>query len=258
MNAEEKLVQELSQNETVIQVIPLDELQQEASARNATVKTTAGFVAPINDTILAAKLLREFGQAPSQLVVNTYKGKKYVIFKGQSGTRKIFRGTRYLTSNPTVVRMAVGPRGIAKSVKGGFVLTVVLLAGIEIFDYVIKDTKNLSKLLGTITADVMKVGVSSIAALAAGLAIGASTALGSIVAGPLIAAIAVGVITGFVLDKIDSRIGATAALIKAYEDTGLKLREVEYDAARWLDYFERNPHAIRRLFGMPSIFTGGY
>jgi len=50
----------------------------------------------------------------------------------------------------------------------------------------------------------------------------------------------------------------TATLIKAYEDVDLKLREVEYDAAHWLCYFDQNLQAIGRLFGMPSIFSGGY
>lgn len=75
----------------------------------------------------------------------------------------------------------------------------------------------------------------------------------------LIAAIAVGVITGWVLDKIDSaNRRVTAALIKAYEDIGLKLREVESDVVRWLNYFDRNPQAIGHFFGMPGISTGGY
>lgn len=37
---------------------------------------------------------------------------------------------------------------------------------------------------------------------------------------------------------------------------GLKVREIEYEAARWYDYFETNLQAIMRLFGAPASFVG--
>lgn len=259
MNAEEKLVQELSKNEQVVQIVPFDELKKEWEALKPGVKTIAGYAAPVNDSVLAMKLLHEFGVKPEKVQIKTYAGKQYVIFKGHAGLRKIFRGTRYLTSNPKVVRLAVGPKGVVKAVKGGFVLTVVLSVGIEIFDFFIKDTATLSHLLGTITSDIVKIGVSSIAGAAAGLAVGSAAVLGSVAAAPIIAAIAVGIITGYVLNKIDSKLGATAALIKAYEKLGIKLREIEYEANRWYNYFESNPSAIMRLFGgSGGFYYGGY
>ena len=93
----------------------------------------------------------------------------------------------------------------------------------------------------------------------AGLAVGASAIVGTVAAAPIIAAIAVGLITGYVLNKIDNKIGATAALIAAYKKMGKDLKELEYEAARWYDYFETNPGEIMRLFGAPSSFSyGGY
>lgn len=259
MNVEEKLVQELGNNEQVVQVVPFDELKKEWQALKPHAKTLAGYTSAANDSFIAAKLLREFGIQSNKVIVKTYAGKQYVIFKDYPGARKIFRGTRYLTGNPKVVRLAVGPKGIAKAVKGGFVLTVVLSVGIEIFDYIIRDTATLSHLLGVITGDLIKIGLSSIAAAVAGLAVGATAILGTVAAAPIIAAIAVGVITGLVLNKLDSKLGATAALIAAYEKMGVKLRELEYEAGRWYDYFETNPSEIMRLFGAPSSFSyGGY
>ena len=135
--------------------------------------------------------------------------------------------------------------------------------GIEVFDYIIRDTATLSLLLGTITGDLKKIGVSSIAGAGAGavagLAVGATAVIGTIAAAPIITAIAVAVITGLILNKLDSKFGATAALIAAYDKVGIKLREIEYETARWYDYFETNPQAIMRLFGAPSSFSyGGY
>ena len=261
MNAEDQLVKELQGNEQIVQIVSYDDLVKEWEAVKPYAKQGAQFVSPVNDSVIAAKLLSEFGLKPNKVVIKQYGGKKYVIFKGYPGTRKIFRGTRYLTENPKVVRMAVGPKGVAKAVKGGFVITVVLSVGIEVFDYFIRDTATLPQLLGTVTGDIIKIGVSSIAAAAAGLAVGSAVALGSVVGLPIIAAIAVGVATGMALDYIDKKIGATAALIKAYEHMGIKLREIEYEVAWWYNFFENNPGAIMRLFGgtgSPYLYSGGY
>jgi len=259
MNVEEKLVQELKENEQVIQVVPYDELKEEWRALKPHAKTLAGYASSANDSFVAAKLLREFGIQSNKVIVKSYAGKQYVVFKGYPGARKIFRGTRYLTANPKVVRMAIGPKGIAKSVRGGFVITVVLSIGVEVFDYLIRDTATLSKLLGTVTGDLIKIGISSIAGAVAGLAVGASAVVGSVAAAPIIMAIAVGVITGYVLNKLDKKLGATAALIDMYAKMGKNLSEIEYEAARWYEYFEANPTEIMRLFGAPGSFSyGGY
>jgi len=253
MNLEEKLVSDLAKNEQVVQIVPSDELQLEWKTVKDPMKTGAGYVAPLLDSVTAAKILNELGFSTKKVIVKQYAGKQYVIFKGYPGLRKIFKGTRYLASNPTVVRMAIGPKGIIKSAKGGFVVTAVLSVGIEVFDYFIRDNRALSDLLGTVTADLVKIGLSAIAAAAAGLAVGTATVIGTAAAAPLIAAIAVGIATGLILDKIDKRFGATNALIQAYEKMGANLREIEYQVNRHINYLESNPHLIPCLFGPCSI-----
>ena len=253
MNYEQKLVKDLKKNETVVQILDYDLLIKEWQSTKGTVKTGSSYVAPTLDAITAAKLLKEFGIKADKVTVKQYAGKKYIIFKGYPGQREIFKGTRYLATNPKVVRMAVGPKGITSSVKSGFVLSVVLSVGIEIFDYFIRDDATLSELLGTITTDLIKIGLSSIAAAAAGLAVGSAAVLGTVASAPLLAAIAVGVVTGLVLEQIDRKLGATNALIRAYESIGVKLREIEYEFNRNINYLERNPHLIPCLFGPCSV-----
>ncbi|MEJ2423968.1 MAG: hypothetical protein P8101_05825 [Candidatus Thiodiazotropha sp.] len=260
MKLDDKLVKELQNNEQIIHVVPAQELQQEwewATTKDG-VKTGAGFVSPFLDSIVAAKLIRNFGFMTSgKVLIKQYKGKEYVIFKGMPGVRKVFKGTRYLTNNPNVVRMAIGPKGIIKSVKGGFVITMVLSVGIELFDYIIRDTATLSELLGTVTSDLIKIGLSSIAGAVAGLTVGSAAVIGSIAAAPLIAAIAVGVVTGYLLDKLDKRIGATNALIRGYEQIGIKLDEIKWEINRNINYLEDNPWMIPCLFG-PCTGIRGY
>jgi hypothetical protein len=249
MNLEDKLTTELQNNEHILHVLPLEELHLEYEALKNGAKTAAGYVSPAIDSRTASKLIQEFGISTGKVLIKQYGTKEYVIFKGLAGNRKIFKGTRYLTKNPNVVRMAVGPKGVIKSVKGGFVVTVVLSVGIEVFDYIIRDNAVLSELLGTVTGDLVKIGLSSIAAAAAGMIVGSSAILGSVAAAPLIAAIAVGVATGLLLNKIDKRYGATQALIRGYHQIGITLKEIEWEINRNINYLEDNPWMIPCLFG---------
>jgi len=256
MNLDEKLVNELKENEHVVQLVSVERLIQAWEERKGAIKTGVGYASPVMDVTLASKLISEFGLSAQRVLLRTYAGKQYVIFKGFAGQRKILTGTRYLAANPKVIRMAVGPKGILKSVKGGFVLTAVLCTGVDVFDYFIRDSATLHELLGTLTSDLTKIGLSAIAAAVAGLAVGSAAVIGSVAVAPLIAAIAVGVATGFVLDEIDKRLGATQALIEAYRGVGLRLDEIKWEINRNLNYLERNPQFIPCLFGPCTVVRG--
>lgn len=251
---EDQLVTTLANNESIVHILPLDEFWKEAEQIREKAKTAASLVAPSNDLVTIGKLLSEFGMKTDQVLLRRYKGKQYIIFKGYAGQRRIFRGTRYLPTNPKTVRMAIGPKGVLKSAKGGFVLTAVLSVGIEIFDYFIRDTATLSTLLGTVTGDLIKIGLSSIAAAVAGLAVGSAAVIGTVAAAPLIAAVVVGVATGILLDRIDRNRGATAALIAGYEQIGINLSKTANEFNRHWRWLETNPRYIKCLF-MPC---GGF
>lgn len=183
------------------------------------------------------------------MIIKEYSdGKKYVILKGYAGTREIFRGTRYLINNPTIIRMAIGPKGIISSAKQGTLVGFVLSVGLEVFEYLINDEATISSLLGTVSTDIIKIGLSAIAGAAMGLAVGSFAILGTVGAAPLIAAIIVGVVTGKVLDKIDSKYGVTKAIIQAYKEIGINLNEIEYKFNRNLNWLNSNPEMIKCLF----------
>lgn len=248
MNLEKRLVQELRNNEHVIQIVPLDDFEKEYLELKSIVKGSAGYVSPISDSRKAAKIIKEFGVHTDKVVIKTLGGKKYLIFKGYSGQRNILKGTRYLASNPKVVRMAIGPKGIANSVKGGSVISIILSVGIEVFDYFIRDTATLSELLGTITGDLVKIGLTTIASAVAGLLVGSSVVIGSSVAAPLVIAIAVGVVTGYALNRIDEKLGATRALIQGYEEMGYKLSEMKSQLNREFSIFKKKPWLFNCIF----------
>ncbi len=224
MTPKQELMKELKANEYNVHIIEWDGFVKEWENKKGIVKTGVNYVSPAMDSITAVKLLRDFG-ITGKLVIKEYGGKAYIILKGYPGCRRIFRGTRYLETNPKVVRMAVGPKGILKSVKGGFVLSVVLCTGFHVFDYFIRDEATLFELLGRVTSDIIKIGVSSIAAVTTGLFVGSAAVIGGSVAAPLIAAIAVGLAAGWILEKIDENVGATKALIEAYKELGIGIDE---------------------------------
>lgn len=256
MNLEQKLVKDLQQNEHILQIVALEDLERERAERKATIKTVAGFTAPAIDAKSAAAIIKEFGVETNKVILKRYAGKDYVIFKGRPGNRNVLKGTRYLATNPKVVRFAIGPKGIASSAKTGFAITFVIATGIEILDYVLRDNASLAELLGTVSADFVKIGLSSVAGLVAGMTVGSAAVLGSVAAAPLIAAVAVGVATGLALEAIDVRFGATRALILGYKKVGMDLANMRYEVNRQMNHLEKNPHLIRCLFAPCSSIRG--
>ncbi len=254
MNYEQKLENDLRNHENIIQLIEASTLIQEYQEAKGILKS---YTAPTLDAITASRMINELGFETNQVEVRKYQnGKKYVIFKGHPGNRSIFIGTRYSVKNPEVVRLAIGPKGIVEPAKSGFVISFILSCGLEVFEYLIQDTYTLSKLLGTLSSDLIKIGLASIAAAAAGLIVGSVAIIGSVATAPLLVAIAIGIVTGKTLDKVDRRFGATKALINAYARIGINLRNIQYEYNRNMSLLERKPNLIMCLFAPCPEITG--
>ena len=73
----------------------------------------------------------------------------------------------------------------------------------------------MGKLLGTVASDLAKILISSGASTLAAMTVGAVT---TIAAGPLIAAIFVGIAVGITLEAIDQRFGITDKLVAAIDE----------------------------------------
>lgn len=263
MNLEDKLVSDLENNEHIIHILPADELFQEwvyqfpSKAKDFLVENKdeiKTFVIdqfiPFKDIVShTSKMLSDFGMKGfTNVNIKEISGKKYISFKGNPRLRKIITGTRYLVTNPKIVRMAIGPKGIQNSIKTGFVISAVLSVGIEILNYYLNDDATMAKLLGTIHGDLIKIGISSIAGAIAGAAAATATGAVAVIVGstiaPFIIAVAVGVAVGLVLNEIDKNIGATQALIRGYEKIGIKLKEMEYEIGRTLYFWEKHPESL--------------
>jgi hypothetical protein len=174
------------------------------------IKSASGYVSPFMDSIVASKLIKDLGFFGK--VVTTIKGgKSYIVFKGLAGKRTIFTSTRYLANNAKVVDMAIGKLGLNKSILGGLRLTIYLTIPINILLEFTRDHFSMTRLLGTTATDVIKLMAAAGASVIASMAVGSITA---VAAGPLIAAIAVGIATGYILSELDEHFGITEALIE--------------------------------------------
>ncbi|MDX5405449.1 MAG: hypothetical protein LPK11_00225 [Chromatiaceae bacterium] len=196
-------------------------------------KFAAGISLQLADIRVANQLIDELGLT-GKAVIKEIQGKNYVILKGYPGLREKLTGTRYLASNPKVVDLAIGTKRVSGTMISGARLSIFIAVPMTVLQFLISEQSTLLRLVGTIASDLVKIGLSTIIASAAGMAAGAIT---TVAAGPIVAAIAFGIATAVTLEYLDRTFGVTDALINAMEKA--KQRTVG-ELARQIVTFERN------------------
>lgn len=177
--------------------------------------TIANYFSATDDAMLIRKLVRETG-IRGRCYFKSYNGKLHVVFKGYPGLRRVLTGTKYGALHPKVVGLGIGKAGVAKSVKGGTIVSVVLLTVWNIVNYVIRDEATLGQMLGGIAGDVSKALIAGGVGYAAG---SAAVALGmTVAAGPLVIAVVVGLGVGWALDALDQKYRFTERLQKQLDE----------------------------------------
>lgn len=115
-------------------------------------------IAALADAARGQKILKALGY-DGAYYVKSYKGVDYVIIKGAPSLRPYLQGTRYLATNPAVVRVGIGPIAEASALKANFILAMTLYTATDIAALVAGDEMTLSKLLGNFIFN----GVSTVA-----------------------------------------------------------------------------------------------
>jgi hypothetical protein len=178
----------------------------------------AGYYASADDLRTLSKLLGDLGGFATKAYIKTYSGKPHIILKGYPGLRTVLTGTKYGIKNPKVISMGLGRAGAVHAAKSGGILSVVLLSAYRIADYFLTDNATLSQLIGSLATDVVKVGIATGASIAAASAV---VGLGiTIAVGPIIAVVAVGVLTSMALGEIDSHYGITDRVVSGLDELG--------------------------------------
>lgn len=177
----------------------------------------ANYYSSGGDVVTLTKLVGDLGGIGARVYVKTYPGRPpHIIIKGYAGLRKVLTGTRYGIHNPKVIAMGVGKAGAVNAAKTGGILTIVLLTTYRVVDYFLTDKATLSRLVGTLATDIVKVGIST------GASIGAAMIAGgfSIAVGPIFVVVLVGFGTTWGLTVLDETYGITERVVAGLDELG--------------------------------------
>lgn len=218
----------VNQNAQTLDVLPAEELveihrQHTSGSTNnnpaSTIKSSTSLGLAMLDLQKAQRIIRELGLTGRVKVV-THQSRQYVIFKGNPGSRSILTGTRYAASNPKVVDMAIGRRGVNKVIVSGARISILFTVPVNILTHIISDDQTKAEFLSAVATDIAK---ASLVAAIASVAGSATATVTTIAAGPIIMVIAAGVGATIGLDALDRRFGITEMsankLQESYDET---------------------------------------
>lgn len=170
-------------------------------------------VTAMADAARGHKVLSHLGYNGSYYV-KAYKGTQYVILKGIPDIRPLLKGTRYLATNPKVVRLGIGPLAASSALKANFILSMTMFTAADIAAVLMGDPMTLSQLMGNAIFNA----ASGIAGAVAQIGVGAvATWAGWTVAPTVLAGIAVGVFVSMLLNDQNANLQLSAKLAEMLE-----------------------------------------
>lgn len=187
------------------------------------------------DAYMIARTLQALGMAGVGSYVKTTSSGTYIIIRGHAGMRgHLLRGTRYLASNPRMVQMGLGMRGLQNVARGGFILGVVVSSLIESLDFMFNDEKTMHDLVGGIGVEAVKAGLATMVGLGIGAAVAGATAVAVL---PLAAMAVAVLVTGMALNAADQKWQIKQKVISALksltDDTPQGLYRVNTQSPEW-------------------------
>jgi hypothetical protein len=164
---------------------------------------------PKKKDVMTRDILKDFG-FKGKFYLKTTKGKQHVIFRGYSGLRKWYTGTRYGVKNMRVLSLSAA--GKLKSGLKGSGLALVVVGAIDIFEWMLNEDndKQVEDLIVTLGIDAAKIVIGGIitAGITATILVFLGTATLPVFA-VIVGSITIGVFVGFGLDLLDNKIGAS-------------------------------------------------
>ncbi|MFW9639885.1 hypothetical protein V3H44_12145 [Vibrio parahaemolyticus] len=122
---------------------------------------------------------------------------------------------------PIIANFAVGSKQVIQSIKSGTIITVVLVSSFRALEHFFSENNKttLLSLFGTITSDIIKLGISSAIAAIAVKGISGATTIFALTSGQLFLAIGVSLVVGNILNHIDNKYEITQKFKLALEKT---------------------------------------
>ena len=113
-------------------------------------------------TVLAVAL-KEQGNVFGKFKIKVYNGSPAIIIDSYPRIREHLTGTRYLASNPKLFTVGVGRLEAAKSMKSGFIVTLIISVTFHALDLVLRDEATWHNFVAGVAVD-MAIVAASIAA----------------------------------------------------------------------------------------------
>ncbi|WP_274017103.1 hypothetical protein [Vibrio parahaemolyticus] len=122
---------------------------------------------------------------------------------------------------PIIANFAVGSKQVIQSIKSGTIITVVLVSSFRALEHFFSENNKttLLSLFGTITSDIIKLGISSAIAAIAVKGVSGATTIFALTSGPLFLAIGASLVVGNILNHIDNKYEITQKFKLALEKT---------------------------------------
>ncbi len=226
------------------QITTIDNLQ----AVDFTKRNISPYLSPIMDSVTLAKVVNDLG-ITGKVESRVINMKQYIVFGGYAGERTLFRGTVYSANNTRIVQMAIGALGIKSMVRIGAKITIVATVPLTIVECILKHKVTMANLVGRITADMIIVGLGSLAGGLMGLMVGAVVTSAAI---SIFVTILVSLGTGYAIQRIDDHYGLTDKLVIALENgqKAIVQRKEEMEKSLGLKVHEFEREWIYRRYGL--------
>jgi hypothetical protein len=194
-----------------------------------------------SDLYLLARTLTALGVVGTQVYTKSNNGKTYLIFKGYSGLRNALQGTRYLATNPKIIQLGLGAKGLQNVAKGGVILGMVVSAGIEITDFILNDQKTMTDLAGSIGFEFVKSGLASLIGYGVGAMVGSIAGVAVLPLGVMVGA---AFLAGWGLNKLDQKYQVKDKVLKVFNALPANIEQGVYElhdsALRALEQVKRD------------------
>ena len=181
------------------------------------------------DVVTTSMIISKLGSFGIKATVYiNHKGTELIKLTGYPGIRKVLNAPIFALKNPKVVDLGIGKYGLGKSIVDGARLTFYVAAAYRTIDFILNDETHLAQFIGSLATDVAKIGIAS--AISWG-SVSAITAFTAVVSVPLIAVVAIGLVTAVVLNELDKKFGITDKVVayieRSQQEFVEKAREME-------------------------------
>ncbi|KEY58038.1 PAAR domain-containing protein [Serratia sp. DD3] len=169
----------------------------------------------IKDVVTTSKLIVDLGGFGIKATIYINRnGTELIKLTGYPGIRKVLNAPVFAAKNPKIVDLGIGKYGLSNFIIEGARLTFYVAAAFRTLDFILNDETSLTKFIGSLATDVVKIGISSGAGWIGGTI---ATVFFASAVTPVVVAVTVGFLAVVGLNELDEKFGITNKLVELIE-----------------------------------------